>query len=194
MPPTPKGGKPAHVRFFKSPAALRTWFAKHHDTATELQVGYHKKHTGTPSITWQESVDEALCVGWIDGVRHALDDATYTIRFTPRRPGSTWSAINIRRVAALEAEGRMRPAGRRAFEARTTAKSGIYAYENRPADLPEPYAGAFRRHAKAWAFFESLPAGYRRTLTWWIVSAKQDATRDARLRKLIDASARGVRL
>jgi len=177
-------------KFFRSPLELRKWFAKHHTTAKELLVGFYKKDSGKPSVTWPESVDEALCVGWIDGVRRSLDEEAYTIRFTPRKPGSTWSAVNVKRLAVLSVDGRMLPAGLAAFEKRKAHKTGIYSYEQRPRALPEPYAGMFRKNKRAWAFFESQPPGYRRTATWWVVSAKKEATRLKRLASLIaDAEA-----
>lgn len=176
--------------FFATPLALRKWLLRNHATAKELLVGFYKSGSGTPSITWPESVDEALCVGWIDGIRRRLDDERYTIRFTPRRPGSVWSAVNIKRVAELTAEGRMQPAGLAAFERRKENRSGIYSYEQRPVTLPDPYASEFKKDEKAWAFFESQPAGYRRLATWWVVSAKKEETRFKRLAELIaDAKA-----
>ena len=178
--------------FFRSPAELRRWFARHHAAEKELFVGFYKKGSGTPSITYAEAVDEALCVGWIDGVRHSLDAERYTNRFTPRRPQSTWSAVNIKRVAALTAEGRMQPAGLAAFAQRKRNTPGTYSYENRPRALPEPYAARFRAHKRAWTFFESQPAGYRRTATWWVLSAKKEETRLQRLDALI-ADARAGR-
>jgi uncharacterized protein YdeI (YjbR/CyaY-like superfamily) len=186
--------EPRGVTFFESPAALRAWFRAHHATADELWVGFHKKQTGRSSITWPESVDEALCVGWIDGIRKSLDGDRYTIRFTPRRKGSIWSAVNIARVKALTAAKRMRPAGLKAFAARLENKSGIYSYEQRRDQLEEPYAGELAKHKAAHAFFEAQPAGYRKTIGWWIVSAKKDETRRARLKTLIDACAKGKRL
>jgi uncharacterized protein YdeI (YjbR/CyaY-like superfamily) len=178
-------------RFFRSPLELRKWFAKNHTTAKELLVGFYKKRTGKPSITWPESVDEALCVGWIDGIRRSLDLDSYTIRFTPRKPGSTWSAVNIKRVAALSAEGRMLPAGLAAFAKRKEYKSGIYAYEQRPQTLPEPYASTFKKKKRAWTFFESQPPGYRKLAIWWMVSAKKEETRLKRLGVLIEDAAAG---
>ena len=139
-------------------------------------------------------MDEALCVGWIDGVRRRLDDTAYTIRFTPRRKGSVWSMVNIGRVAALRAEGRLQPAGEAAFAARQEGRSGVYAYENGPAELPAMYAEILRANPAAWAFFEAQPPGYRRTAVWQIVSAKQEATRRKRLDTLVAASAAGRRL
>ncbi|MGH9577602.1 MAG: YdeI/OmpD-associated family protein [Terriglobales bacterium] len=181
-------------RFFRSPAAFRQWLAKHHASASELWVGYHKKDSGKPSITWPESVDEALCCGWIDGIRKGVDESSYMIRFTPRKRGSTWSAVNIKRVEALASQRRMLPAGLKVFAARKENKSGIYSYEQREAQLPEPYGGALRKNRKAWAFFQAQPPGYRKTLTWWVVSAKKEETRLKRLRTLIEECAHGRRL
>ena len=180
MPRTPQ------PTFFASAEALRRWFVKHHTTATELWVGFHKRATGTPSVTWPESVDEALCVGWIDGIRKRLDDERYVIRFTPRRDGSVWSAVNVKRVDALIAEKRMQPAGLEAFSRRRENRSVIYSYEQRPLTIPEPYAGTFKQDARAWAFFEAQPPSYRKMLTWWVLSAKKEETRLKRLRMLID--------
>jgi uncharacterized protein YdeI (YjbR/CyaY-like superfamily) len=182
-------------RFFPTPAAFRTWLRRHHRTERELWVGFHKKGSGRASITWPESVDEALSVGWIDGIRKSIDAESYMIRFTPRKPGSTWSAVNIRRVAVLTEEGRMRPAGVTAFEARTAARSGIYAFEQRAGPgLSAAERKRFKSNAKAWRFFEAQPAGYRRTATWWVVSAKRTETRERRLETLVADSAAGLRL
>ena len=179
----PSGIKPA---FFATPAEFRTWLAAHHQTARELWVGFYKKGAGRPSITWPESVDEALCFGWIDGVRKSIDDASYMIRFTPRAPRSTWSAVNIDRVTELTAQGRMHPAGLQAFEKRTEAKSRIYAYEQgKQAGFDEVHEREFRRHAKAWKFFQAQPPWYRRTASWWVMSAKKEETRQKRLAALI---------
>ena len=180
--------------FFASPAAFRQWLRKHHATARELWVGFYKKNSGKPSITWPESVDEALCVGWIDGIRKRVDEESYMIRFTPRRRGSIWSAINIRRAEALTNEKRMQPAGLAAFAARIENKSGIYSYEQRSEQLPEPYAGMMRKNKRAWKFFEAQSPSYRRTIGWWVTSAKQEETRRKRLEKLITESALGRRL
>jgi uncharacterized protein YdeI (YjbR/CyaY-like superfamily) len=186
--------EPKDVQFFRSAAELRRWFRGNHARAQELWAGFHKKATGRPSITWPESVDEALCVGWIDGIRKSLDAESYAIRFTPRRPGSIWSAVNIRRVAVLTSEKRMRPAGQRAFGARRENRSGIYSYEQRRDQLEEPYAGIMRKNRAAAAFFDAQAPSYRKAVGWWIVSAKRAETRLARLQKLIDISARGKRL
>jgi uncharacterized protein YdeI (YjbR/CyaY-like superfamily) len=179
-------------RFFASPAAFRGWLARHHRTARELLVGFHKRHTGRPSLTWPESVDEALCFGWIDGVRRRLDDATYTIRFTPRTPGSVWSAVNLKRARALVKEGRMRPAGLRAFQERDRKKSGLYSFEQRRTiRLPPRLAQKLRANRKAWDYFRSQAPWYRRTASFWVVSAKREDTKVRRLELLIDSSARG---
>ena len=176
--------------FFATPAAFRAWLAKHHETSRELLVGFYKKGSGTPSITWPESVDEALCVGWIDGVRRRIDDVSYSIRFTPRKARSNWSAVNVARVAELTREGRMRPAGLAAFEAREAARTGIYAYEQRKSAAFDADAErTFRANARAWDFFQSQPPGYRQLTTWWVISAKREETRRKRLTTLIADSA-----
>jgi uncharacterized protein YdeI (YjbR/CyaY-like superfamily) len=174
---------------------LKRWFSRNAPSASELVVGFMKTSTGCPSVSWPEAVDEALCVGWIDGVRHRIDDQRYQIRFTPRRPGSHWSAINIKRVAALEAEGRMKPAGLAAFSARTEARSrrGSYEQAATPA-LAHEEVDQFKRLTAAWAYFESLPPGYKKKATWWVISAKRPSTRSRRLTQLIEACAQGRRL
>ena len=182
-------------RFFATPSAFRTWLEKHHETAPELLVGFYKKGTGKPSITWPESVDEALCVGWIDGVRRSLGDEAYTIRFTPRRATSIWSAVNIARVAELTKLGRMRPAGLAAFERRTAKKSIVYSYEQKDATaLDAKYEKSFRGNKVAWAFFSSQANWYRRNTIRWVMTAKAEETRLRRLAQLIAASAEERRL
>ncbi len=181
-------------RFFATPDELRAWLRAHHGGVAELWVGFRKKGSGQKSITWPEAVDEALCVGWIDGIRKSVDEQNYKIRFTPRRRGSTWSAVNIRRVEALTQAGRMLPAGLTAFAARREDRCAIYSYEQRPAELPEPYRAQLHEHRAAAEFFAAQPPGYRRTMNWWVVSAKQEATRQRRLQKLITESALGRRL
>ena len=181
-------------KFFKTPAAFRKWLAANHDKSRELWVGFYKKDTGTPSLTWPESVDEALCFGWIDGIRKKYDDESYVIRFTPRKPESIWSAVNIRNVGRLVQEKRMMPAGLKAYAHRKEFRSGIYSYEQRPAELVEPYATQFKKNKAAWKFFEAQPPYYRKMMTWFIVSAKTEVTRMKRLYRLIEASAKGQRL
>jgi uncharacterized protein YdeI (YjbR/CyaY-like superfamily) len=182
------------VRFFRTPAELRAWFDRYYATEEELWVGFHRTHTGKRTLTWSQSVDEALCVGWIDGIRKRIDEASYKIRFTPRKKTSTWSAINVRKVAALKKQKRMREAGLKAFEARLPNKVGIYAYEQRKPELDEPYRGMLYKNKEAAAFFEAQPPGYRKLVTWWIVSARKEETRLARIRKLVEISARKKRL
>ena len=181
-----------HATFFPTPARFRAWLAKHHDTSRELWVGFYKKSSGEPSITWPEAVDEALCVGWIDGVRKSIDDASYAIRFTPRKPRSNWSAVNVARVAELTRAGRMQPSGLAAFEARAPERTGIYAYEQRhTAEFDPASEKTFRANKKAWEFFQAQPPWYRRTAIWWVVSAKKEETRRSRLATLVDDSAQG---
>jgi len=179
------------IKFFKTPADFRKWLEKHHDAARELWVGYYKKDSGKRSITWPESVDEALCFGWIDGIRKSIDGESYMTRFTPRRARSVWSAVNIKRVEELAREGRMRPAGERAFAARTENRSGIYAYEQRQTELVEPYGEKLRGNRAAWKFFDAQAASYRKAATWWVLSAKREETRLKRLATLIEDSAAG---
>lgn len=175
--------------FFKTPSDLREWFEKHHDKEQELLVGFYKKDSGKASITWPESVDEALCFGWIDGIRRSIDEISYTIRFTPRRARSVWSAVNIKRVEELTKQVRMTPAGLEGFAARKENRSGIYSYEQRTAELPEPYRRLVKRNKAAWKFFEGQPPSYRKAANWWVLSAKKEETRLKRLDQLIDHSA-----
>lgn len=183
--------EPHDVIYFESSRALRDWFHTHHATSTELWVGYHKQATGRPSLTWSEAVDEALCVGWIDGVRMGVDDERFAQRFTPRRKGSTWSAINVAKVATLTAEGRMRPAGLAAFEARTAANTAVYSYEQAATALTDEELARFREDAAGWADWERRSPSYQRMVTHWVTSAKRPETRARRLDELIAASAEG---
>lgn len=178
--------------FFETPADFRAWLEEHHADRSELLVGFHKKGTGRPSLTWPESVDQALCFGWIDGVRRSLDEHSYTIRFTPRKARSTWSAINIRRAGELIEAGLMTPAGLAALERRSDDRSRIYAYEQRAQAKLDPAAEKeFRANRKAWAFFSEQAPWYRRNATYWVISAKKEETRRKRLRTLIEDSAAG---
>ena len=179
--------------YFASPAEFRAWLEKHHSSAAELLVGFHKRHTGKPSMTWPESVDEALSFGWIDGIRKSVDEDRYTIRFTPRKAKSNWSNINIRRFEELTKLGRMTPAGRKAFEERDTKRDYSYEETRQRSFTPEQEK-TFRANRKAWAFFEKQPPGYRKTLIYWVTSAKKEETRATRLGKLIEASAAGRRI
>jgi uncharacterized protein YdeI (YjbR/CyaY-like superfamily) len=193
-----KGRLPAkpeiRPRFFATPAAFRRWLAKNHASATELWVGFHKKGTGRRSMTWPQSVDQALCFGWIDGLRKSVDEDSYMIRFTPRTSGSIWSAINIGRAQALTEEGLMQPAGSRAFLARDDAKSRRYSFEQENVAFDDAQTKLFRANREAWTFFAAQPPSYRRTATWWVVSARQAATRERRLATLIADSEAGLRI
>jgi uncharacterized protein YdeI (YjbR/CyaY-like superfamily) len=194
MSTSQKGESPKPL-FFPSPDGFRAWLEQHHASETSLWVGFYKTGTGRPSLTWPQSVDEALCFGWIDGIRKRIDEASYMIRFTPRKPRSIWSAINIDRVKALTALGRMRPAGQQAFEKRTPEKAAIYSYEQRHgASLDAAQTRLFRANAKAWAFFQAQPPWYRRTASYWVISAKKAETRARRLAALIGDSGAGRRI
>lgn len=180
--------------FFESPAALRKWLAKNHKSADELWVGMYKKHTGKPSITWPQVVDEVLCFGWIDGIRKSIDADSYTNRITPRRKGSHWSAVNLKRVLELQAEGRMTPAGMKAYEERDPAKSQQYSSEQQGVALPATLEARFKKNKQAWTFFNQQPPGYRKTILWWVASAKREDTQIKRLQRLIEVSAAGARV
>lgn len=185
----------AEPLFFSTPRAFREWLKANHSISPEQWVGFYRKATGRPSITWPEAVDEALCVGWIDGLRKTIDAESYKIRFTPRKTTSNWSAVNIGRVKELTKQGRMRPAGEKAFRQRREEKSGIYAYENRKlAEFGKTEERQFRARPTAWEFFQRQPAGYRKLATWWVISAKREETRQKRLDKLIAESAAGRRV
>jgi uncharacterized protein YdeI (YjbR/CyaY-like superfamily) len=183
-------------RFFRTSADFRKWLERHHDTTPELWVGFYKKSSGKPSISYPESVDEALCFGWIDGVRRTIDDISYMNRFTPRRVRSNWSAINVKRVDELTKLGRMRPPGVRAFEARNPKPPGLYSYEQRKKyeKLASAYEAKLKANAKAWTFFQSQPPGYRRIASLYVMSAKKEETRLRRLAILIDDSAHQRRI
>ena len=178
--------------FFATPEQFRDWLEEHHESEAELAVGFYKVASGKPSLTWSEAVDQALCFGWIDGRMNSIDAESYMIRFTPRRRGSNWSKVNIAKVTKLEEAGLMRPAGRKVFEARSEAKSGVYAFEQeRAATLPPEYERRLRGDAAAWEYWQARPPGYRRTAAHWVVSAKREDTRERRLAQLIECSAAG---
>jgi uncharacterized protein YdeI (YjbR/CyaY-like superfamily) len=183
------------TRYFKTPAEFRVWLAKNHAIATELGVVLHRKASGEPSMTWSEAVDQALCFGWIDSVARRLDDTRRVQRFTPRKPKSNWSAVNIKKVAELTAQGLMMPAGLAAFALREEARSGVYSYENRHlAALDPTREAAFTANARAWEFFSKQPPSYRQTSNYWVMNAKREETRSSRLARLISASGEGRRL
>jgi uncharacterized protein YdeI (YjbR/CyaY-like superfamily) len=179
--------------FFATPEEFREWLEKNHATERELLVGFYKKGSGKPSMTWPESVEQALCFGWIDGVRRGVDDESYTIRFTPRKPTSTWSRVNLEKVEELKRRGLMRPAGLRAYEERREAKTGVYSYEQREAAaLPAEYEERLRSNPLAWEDWTARPPSYRKAAVWWVVSAKREETRERRLSQLIEQSAKGA--
>jgi uncharacterized protein YdeI (YjbR/CyaY-like superfamily) len=183
----------ARPTFFPTEADFRRWLEANHQSAPELLVGFWKKDTGKPSIDWPQARDQALCFGWIDGIRNSLGDEAYTIRFTPRRKGSIWSKVNVERFAALKAAGLMSAAGEAAYE-RDKHKSGVYSYEKPLAELTPKEAALLRKNKKAWAYWQKRPAGYRRSALGWITSAKKPETRAKRLNELIAVSAEGRRL
>lgn len=174
--------------YFESPAAFRAWLEQNHDKTTELLVGFYKVGSRRASMSWSESVDQALCFGWIDGVRRSIDQHRYCIRFTPRKPKSTWSAVNIKKIEALSQKQLMTPAGLAAFAKRSERNSRIYAYEQEEVKLSPDYEEIFRSNKKAWGFFQSLPPSYRKPAIYWVMSAKQAATRSRRLQELVSDS------
>jgi uncharacterized protein YdeI (YjbR/CyaY-like superfamily) len=180
------------ARYFKTSAEFRRWLAAHHDTERELLVGFYKKASGQTGISYKEAVDEALCFGWIDGVRHRIDGRSYTIRFTPRRPGSIWSTVNLRRVRALIRAKRMSRHGRKVYEERNRKKSGLYSFEQRhTVVLASRHARQFRANKKAWTWYRAQAPWYQRTAAFYVESAKQEATRLRRLAILIRSAAAG---
>lgn len=182
----------ARPRAFRTSAELRAWLAQHHASAGELVVRCFKSHARQRGMTYPQAVDEALCFGWIDGVRHAFDEDTFTVRFTPRKAKSVWSAVNRKRAGELTGEGRMRPAGVSAFRARALADSGRYSYESRSKALDAASLRKLRANPRAWAFYQAQPPWYRRTSAFWVLSAKREETRARRLEILITSSERGT--
>lgn len=182
------------VVFFKSPSELRQWLEENHDTVKELWVGFYKKSSGQAGITYAEALDEALCFGWIDGIRKSVDEISYTNRFTPRKQGSIWSMVNIKRAGELAEAGLMQPSGLKAFGERDERKSKLYSYEERVRKLDDAYEEQFRASKEAWDFFQAQPAGYQRSAAWWIMSAKREETRLKRLAALVEGSEKGQRL
>jgi uncharacterized protein YdeI (YjbR/CyaY-like superfamily) len=175
-------------KFFTTKSSFRNWLEKNHDKATELLVGFYKVNSGKQSITWSESVDEAICFGWIDGIRKSIDTESYCIRFTPRNPRSIWSAINIQKVENLSKQGLMHPAGIAAFQKRDEKKSAIYSYEKSPEKLSDDFSKKFKSNKKAWNFFQSMAPSYQRTAVHWVMNAKQESTKLKRLDELINDS------
>lgn len=189
------GSSPKHPIFFATPKALRAWLRKNYRKADETWVGLYKKASGRPSITWPELVDQLLCFGWIDGIRKTVDEEAYAIRVTPRRPGSIWSRVNLRRVPELIESGEMTAAGRKAYEGRDEKKTERYSYDRgQDARLGPEYERVFRANRKAWTFWQAQPPGYRKTASWYVISAKREETRRKRLERLIADSERGERI
>ena len=181
-------------RFFKSGAEFRAWLEANHGAAPELLMGFYRKESGKSGITYAEALDEVLCFGWIDGVRKRFDASSYTIRFTPRKPGSIWSAVNTKRVGELIKLGRMHRTGQKVFESRNQEKANQYSYERATCKLEGAYAKQFRANGRAWEFYQAQAPWYRRTSSWWVLSAKREETRWRRLEKLIADSAAGRRI
>jgi uncharacterized protein YdeI (YjbR/CyaY-like superfamily) len=178
--------------YFATPADLRAWLERHHASESELIVGFYKKGSGRPSITWPEAVDQALCFGWIDSVRRRVDDASYCNRFTPRKARSTWSAVNVKRMKELIEEGLVAPAGLAAFDRRADDRTAVYSYEQRRnAKLEPEHEQRLRADELAWVHFEAQPPSYRRAAIHWVTSAKRPETRERRLAQLIECSAAG---
>jgi uncharacterized protein YdeI (YjbR/CyaY-like superfamily) len=182
---------PKRIEIFPSAAEFRDWLDANHQTAAEVWIGYYKKGVAKASVSYAESVDEALSFGWIDGITRRIDEEVYATRFTPRRKRSNWSAVNVARVGELTAAGRMHPAGISAFKARTADRTGVYSYENRPADLPIEYRRQLEVNGRALSWWQAQTPSYRRAATWWVVSAKREATRERRMATLITDSAAG---
>ncbi|MEO8819773.1 MAG: YdeI/OmpD-associated family protein [Ginsengibacter sp.] len=183
--------KPA---FFKTQSSFRKWFEKNHDKEKELLVGFYKVKSGKQSITWSESVDEAICFGWIDGVRKSIDDQSYCIRFTPRKSKSIWSAVNIKKVEDLSKQGLMHVSGLDAFAKREEKTSRIYSYEKEPSVFSDDFLKKFTSNQKAWKFFNSMARSYQNSCIHWIITAKQDITKAKRLEELINDSEAGRKI
>lgn len=182
------------LRFFGTAGELRRWLEKNYSKSEELWIGFYKKDSGKGGITYAQALDEALCYGWIDGIRKKLDEESFTTRFTPRKPKSIWSNVNVGHVARLTKEGRMQPPGIAAYEKKNDARSGIYAFEREIAELEPQMLKQFKRERVAWKYFDAQPPYYRRLASWWVISAKRDETRMKRLEQLIELSAREERL
>lgn len=180
-------------KFFSVPEQFRQWLEKNHDRVDELLVGFHKKDSGKKSVTYPQALDEALCFGWIDGVRRSLDETSYTIRFTPRKPRSIWSNVNVRHAERLKKEGRMAEPGLRAYALRDPKRTGIYAFENEAREFSPEFEKKFRSNKRAWEFFQSEPPSIRRVCIFWVMNAKKEETRLRRLENLIASAAKGLR-
>lgn len=185
---------PNNIQYFESELHFREWLDKNWNTCTEVWVGFYKKGIDKPTLTWSQSVDQALCYGWIDGIRKSVDAESYVIRFTPRNPKSVWSDINIKKVAELTAKGLMKPAGLKLFEVRTDNNSRLYSFEQKTIEFSGELLEKFKQNAKAWKFFKSMPPSYQKAATWWVISAKQEKTQQKRLETLINDSEAGLKI
>ena len=188
------GPEPVNIKFFKTQASFRKWLEKNHDKKDELWLGYYKKSSGKQSIIYKQAVDEALCFGWIDGIVKGIDEEKYCQRYTPRRPKSIWSAVNIKKIAELTEKGFMHKAGLNTFRNRDKKMAGLYSFEQKEIKMSPGYKKKFKANKKAWANFSKMPPGYRKTATWWVISAKQEATRSRRLDTLIADSEAGRKI
>lgn len=186
--------EPIDPVFFPTPADFRAWLGEHYADSDMLWVGYYKKASGRLSVTWEETVDEALCYGWIDGIRRSLGEEAYVIRFTPRKPRSVWSGRNIERVEVLRSEGRMTKAGLNAYTQKDVHEHSGYVVGDRPEELPKAMRADFKKNAKAWTFYQAQPPGYQKQTMFWVSSAKREETRQRRLATLIEDSANGLRI
>lgn len=194
MGESPKAATSAAPRYFATPAAFEAWLAKHHATKTELLVGLYKTGAQDRGMGYKDALDAALCWGWIDGVRRSIDDTRWTIRFTPRKARSIWSNVNVKRVKELEAEGRMKPSGRAAFEARDAKRTGVYSFEQPEQSLAPAMAKRLEKEQKAWAYWQKAPPSYKRAVTHWLASAKKEETRERRFTELVACSKRGEKI
>jgi uncharacterized protein YdeI (YjbR/CyaY-like superfamily) len=185
---------PDNIQFFESSSQFREWLEDYAETRSEVCVGYYKKKTGKPGLNWEQSVEVALCFGWIDGIRKSIDSLSYTIRFTPRNPRSNWSAINIKKVEELKKQGLMKPSGLLVYEARTPERSEIYSFEQTRVEFSEPLLSIFKENTKAWNQFNAMTASYKKTATLWVISAKQEVTQLKRLHLLIADSEKGEKI
>ncbi len=186
--------EPKKIKYFKTPSDLRKWYKVNHKKSQELWLGFYKKNAGKPSVTYPESVDEALCFGWIDGIRKSINNESYTNRFTPRKPKSYWSAVNIKKANLLIKSGKMEKPGLIEFEKRDKKKSGSYSFERDKVKLTAAYEKKFKSNKKAWKFFQSSPPSYQKPAMWWVMSAKQEETRTRRLQQLISDSENELRI
>ena len=186
--------EPKNIKFFKTQAAFRVWLEKNHDKEDELWLGYYKKASGKTSVTYKEALEEVLCFGWIDGISRSIDEEKYCQRYTPRRKGSIWSAVNIKKAEELIKNGKMHSTGLNVYKNRDPKKAGLYSFEQKEIKFPPALLKMLKANKKAWEYFSQLPPGYRKTSTWWVISAKHEETRQRRMKTLIADSEAGRRI